>query len=228
MGAETYQSQRCIVWFLVDQEQVGFEMALSVHGVLTSQGMIAVYVGESLIAGEQRKNREKICIKGCAVLSFGLALVVFFELADLNCLVWLLVRMEIGHQLLDCPKASDLAAIPGFHGGDGRSVGNTNSEGEGLVSFNPGEQKAHGIGHAQTHLAQGARGFNFEVVIDANVNHGSFSRHDFIVYQLRYKREFRCDGAFGAACGGVYGTNERSVDWLAAGGSQRTALPPAA
>ena len=60
MGAETYQSQRRIVWFFVDQEQVGFEMALSVLGVLTGQGMIVVFVGEGLIGGEQRKDREKI------------------------------------------------------------------------------------------------------------------------------------------------------------------------
>ena len=81
VGAETYQSQRRIVWFFVDQ--VGFEVALSMLGVLPGQGVIAVFVGKDLIGGEQGKNREKIDIQGRSVLSLGFALVVFFELAGL-------------------------------------------------------------------------------------------------------------------------------------------------
>ena len=58
-------------------------MAFPMLGVLASQAMVAIFVGQGLVGGKQRKHSENIGIEGGSMLSFGLALVVFFKLAGL-------------------------------------------------------------------------------------------------------------------------------------------------
>ena len=83
MRTYPHQPQGLIVWLFVDEEQIGFEVALAMIGIFARQGMVVKSLRQGLIRHQQGNSREKIDVESDAVLSLGLALVVPLEFGGL-------------------------------------------------------------------------------------------------------------------------------------------------
>ena len=85
--------------------------------------------------------------------------------------------MKVGHQLFDTPEFHNLAPIACFHSRDGLGVGNAKLKGKRLVRRNSRQKHAHSLRKTQPHGIKRLRRLRLQVLIDADMNHGSYDPH---------------------------------------------------
>ena len=81
MRAKAHQAQRVSIGLLVDQHQVGLDVAIPVILPVPGQRVVAVPRFQRLVAGERDQDGQQVGIKRGPVPPFRLALVVALELA---------------------------------------------------------------------------------------------------------------------------------------------------
>lgn len=79
MRAEAHQAQRVGVGLLVDQHQVGLDVAIPVILPVPGQRVVAVPRFQRLVVGERDQDGHQVGVERGPVLPFRLALVVALE-----------------------------------------------------------------------------------------------------------------------------------------------------
>ncbi len=70
MRANPRQSQQILISLFINQQQVGFDVALSVAFPIAAQIVVAISCIERLVVSERHQNRHKITIQGRSMLPF--------------------------------------------------------------------------------------------------------------------------------------------------------------
>lgn len=81
MRTKAHQSQCVVIGFLIDQNQVGLDVAIPVIFPIASQSMVTVSRLQGLVGKQSRQDVAKGSIKCGPVLAFGFAFVITLELS---------------------------------------------------------------------------------------------------------------------------------------------------
>jgi len=83
MRAETNELQHSLVRFSINQHQVGLDVTITVILPVAGQRVVVVPLGQRLVIRQRRDDGNEIACQRLPIRTFGLALVVAFELAGL-------------------------------------------------------------------------------------------------------------------------------------------------
>lgn len=79
--AESNQLQHRVIWFAVDQHQIGFHMAIAMILPSISQGVVVETRRKRIIAGEHPHDRNQVGLERRSMLALDFLFVVALELA---------------------------------------------------------------------------------------------------------------------------------------------------